>query len=105
MEDLTVWLNQLKSTLEESVPKILLGNKIDLKPHLSPEEEEKVQKYCEENNMKFIKVSAKSGEGIHMAYDSLIQEAYTYSYSRRKGTTIPVIIKEAEYKKKKKKCC
>ena len=35
-------LEQLKATLDESVPKILLGNKLDLKPHLSPSEEEKV---------------------------------------------------------------
>ena len=36
--DLDIWLKQLKSVLDDSVPKILLGNKLDLKPHLSPEE-------------------------------------------------------------------
>lgn len=49
--------------------------------------------------MKFFKVSAKSGEGLHTAYDELVQEAYTYSYSRRKGKTIPVIIKDGVHRK------
>lgn len=55
--------------------------------------------------MKFVKVSAKSGEGLKEAYDSLVQEAYTYSYSKRKGKTVPVVINEKSQKKSKKKCC
>jgi len=39
-----------------------------------------------------MKVSAKSGENINQAYYSLIEEAYTYSYSKRKGKTVPVVI-------------
>ena len=101
-----IWIKQLNSVLESSVPKILLGNKIDLKPYLSEEDEIKVNRYCSENNMKFMKVSAKSGEGLHEAYDSLVQDAYTYSYGRRKDKTIPVVIDKKNSKaNKKKKCC
>ena len=106
LEDLEIWIKQLNSVLESSVPKILLGNKIDLKPYLSEEDEIKVNRYCSENNMKFMKVSAKSGEGPHEPYDSLVQDAYTYSYGRRKDKTIPVVIDKKNSKaNKKKKCC
>lgn len=66
-----------------------------------------IKKYCELNNMKFMKVSAKNGLNVTQAYHSLVQDAYTYSYSRRKGRTVPVIISEKDKSKgkEKKKCC
>jgi hypothetical protein len=42
--------------------------------------------------MKFVKVSAKSGENIIKAYHDLVQDAYIYSNSKRKGATVPVVI-------------
>lgn len=57
--------------------------------------------------MKFFKVSAKTGESINKAYHSLVEEAYTYSYTKRKGKTVPVVIikDKKEEPKAKKKCC
>lgn len=57
--------------------------------------------------MKFMKVSAKSGENINQAYYSLIEEAYTYSYSKRKGKTVPVVIidRSKVSNEQGKKCC
>ena len=70
--------------VDESVPKVLLGNKCDLKPFLNSEEEEIVKKYCTYNKMQFFKVSAKSGEKVNDAYKTLVEQAYTYYYSTKK---------------------
>ena len=47
--------------VDENVPRVLLGNKNDLMPFLSSEEEELVKKYCTNSKMPFFKVSAKTG--------------------------------------------
>lgn len=44
--------------------------------------------------MKFFKVSAKSGVNVLKAYLTLVEEAYTYSYGKRKGRTVPILIAE-----------
>lgn len=63
-----------------------------MKPILSEKEEEMVQSYCLENKVKFFKVSAKTGTNITKAYHTLVEEAYVYSYSKRKGKTVPIVI-------------
>lgn len=57
--------------------------------------------------MKFFKVSAKTQVNVTKAYHTLVEDAYTYSYSKRKGRTIPVLIAQdkKDNKKKKQKCC
>lgn len=57
---LQLWLKQINSVLEPHVPKILLGNKMDIKPEPTLSQMKIINKYCEENNMKFMKVSAKT---------------------------------------------
>lgn len=57
---LQLWLKQINSVLEPHVPKILLGNKMDIKPEPTLSQMKIISKYCEENNMKFMKVSAKT---------------------------------------------
>jgi GTPase SAR1 family protein len=93
--------------LEAEVPKLLLGNKCDLKERLTQEEEVLISEYCQKNNMKYFKVSAKTGENVTNAYNTLVEEAYAYSYNHRKGSTVPVVIGSSDKKRKKKKkpCC
>ena len=57
--------------------------------------------------MKFFKVSAKTGANVTKAYHTLVEDAYTYSYSKRKGRTVPVVIAQdkSNGKNKKEKCC
>lgn len=44
------------------MPKVILGNKKDLKEFLEADEEKMIEKYLEDNkSMKFFKVSAKTG--------------------------------------------
>jgi len=47
LADLDVWLKQLNAVLEMEVPKILLGNKSDLRPVLSDSEDDLIKKYCQ----------------------------------------------------------
>lgn len=42
--------------------------------------------------MKYFKVSAKTGAGLEKAYHTLVEDSYTYSYTKRKGKTVPVVI-------------
>ena len=53
--------------------------------------------------MKFFKVSAKTQVNVTKAYHTLVEDAYTYSYSKRKGRTIPVLIAQDKKDNKKKK--
>jgi hypothetical protein len=46
------------------VPRILLGNKTDLKSDLSELGNRKVKEYCEKYNLGFFKVSAKKNTNI-----------------------------------------
>lgn len=57
--------------------------------------------------MKFFKVSAKSGVNVLKAYLTLVEDSYTYSYGKRKGRTVPIVIAEEKrpQKKEKSKCC
>lgn len=90
--ELQDWLKQINLVLEPRVPKIVVGNKADLNPELSGENKALLDTYCKENNLPFIKVSAKSGLNIDEAYKKLIESAYLYSFGRRKGKTVPVVI-------------
>ena len=61
-ENIPNWVKEVK-TQNKDAKLLLIGNKCDLdeERHVSKEE---AQKYAEDNNMKFIEVSAKTGEGI-----------------------------------------
>lgn len=78
---LTVWLRNLETVLDAKIPKILLGNKIDL------EEERVVDKDMGKDmalseNMAFFEVSALSGENINMAFETFIRKIYEAEKSK-----------------------
>ena len=61
-KNISSWVNYIK-TQKQNAKFLLVGNKCDLKDKRQVSTDE-AQKYAEENNMKFIEVSAKTGEGI-----------------------------------------
>jgi small GTP-binding protein len=67
-DSLNSWLNEIKSSdVDENCVKMLIGNKYDFKEKEINEEEAK--KFAEENNMKYISVSAKDGVNIESMFE------------------------------------
>ena len=57
------WVDEVKEEIDEKTKFLLVGNNCDLEEGRQVTKEE-AKKYAEEKNMKFIEVSAKTGEGI-----------------------------------------
>ncbi len=109
--------NNLKTWIRESdqatqgFKKIIVGNKIDLENNRKIGKDV-VQKFCEENNIKGVEMSAKEGKNIGECFEYLARDIigvktkdellkkYTEE-AREKG----ISIKEKKKKKHKKKCC
>ena len=52
---------------------ILVGNKIDLPKELRKVKKEKMEKFCDDNNIKGIEVSAKNGDNVENAFNMLTE--------------------------------
>ena len=68
LEGLEYWIGQVKETLDSKVPKILIGNKADLKKEPSPNAQKIIKKLQDEEGYKFFAVSAKTGVNVKAAY-------------------------------------
>ena len=78
-ENIDKWISDIKSTSEENLSIILLGNKCDLEAQrkVSKEEaEEKSQLY----NMAFMETSALYGTNIERAFNELINNVYNNNH-------------------------
>jgi small GTP-binding protein len=81
-EDLDSWIEDINNTVEEKVPKILIGNKSDL-----PEKKisfEQASKYAEEHKMKYQIVSAKNGINIDLLFETIGNECIKAIQERQK---------------------
>ncbi len=74
-ERLTVWLEEVRNNLEESVPIIVVGNKSDLIIDREVSALE-AKSFAEENGFYYMEVSAKSNENdcVVLAFDQLIAQ-------------------------------
>jgi len=70
LEDVRVWLNDLKRYLKEDVPLILVGNKIDLPRRVVSIEEGKG--LTKEIGASFIETSAKTGENVRKLFEKIL---------------------------------
>ena len=109
-ERIGFWLNELKENNKiDELYAILVGNKIDLEQRrvISKEEGEK---YAEENNIKYLEVSAKTGEGILDLFNDITKGTMdkifsTNNESNEDKEQIYAYIDNKRLRKKKKKCC
>jgi len=72
-DHISEWYEEIQEHATEGVSVILVGNKADLVKErvvTKQQGEELAAKY----GMKFIETSAKSGEGVEQAFDSIIQQ-------------------------------
>ena len=84
--------NILKYKRSKKFTALVVGNKTDLENGEEKEErkvnKEEVDKFCEENNLKCIEVSAKNNDNkdkINQIFKELGENVYDIKYSRRKG--------------------
>ena len=70
---LKYWVEDVKKQNKDA-KFLLVGNKCDLKEDKRQVTKEEAKKYAEDNNMKFIEVSAKTGEGINDMFNYIISE-------------------------------
>ena len=67
------WVRQIENHAAPNVKKILLGNKCDLTSEKVVSREQG-EEFARQNNMSFFETSAKSGEGIKEAFESIARE-------------------------------
>lgn len=98
-EQVTYWMEQIRDN-NGKVPIILIGNKCDLvdQRKVSKEDAEELAKKLGVN---YFETSAKTGQGIHEAFNLLAQRAYD-TYKQANIIITPPTKKEE--KKKKSKC-
>ena len=108
--NLKTWIRE-SDEASEGFKKIIVGNKIDLENNRKIGKDV-VEKFCEENNIKGVEMSAKEGKNIGECFEYLARsiigiktkdellKTYTEE-AREKG----ISIKEKKKKKHKKKCC
>ena len=94
--DIDGWLKEAKEKNPKGIEHfVLIGNKIDLNGNRKVTKEEG-EKFAEENGMKFVEVSAKTGDGIEKLENILAK----ISYEEIKKYNIYEEKKEVEEKKK-----
>lgn len=71
------WLDELRSAAEPHISIILVGNKCDLGEDKREVSSEEAGAWAEANGLKaFVETSAKTGEGVEMAFVDVAQEIY-----------------------------
>lgn len=84
-ESVTSWLNDLRQIAEEGIVVILVGNKSDLAVQSTDVEggskravtREEAEDWCRrENIVKYVETSAKSGEGVELAFLQVAERIY-----------------------------
>ncbi|CAL6053867.1 Rab1a [Hexamita inflata] len=93
------WVNAVREkTGNTDVQIIVVENKIDVENRTTNEAE--VNQYCTANNLPYVKVSAKTGEGVEKLFDLVVKRAETVESELKEGQ-----VDVAKTNEKPKKCC
>ena len=108
-ERIGFWMDELKQNNEiEQLYIILVGNKIDLEEKRVVTREE-AEKYAEDNNINYLEVSAKTGEGILDLFNEVtkgtMDKVFNDQDNNEDKEKIKTYLDTNNNKKKKKKCC
>ena len=108
-ERIGFWMDELKQNNEiEQLYIILVGNKIDLEEKRVVTREE-AEKYAEDNNINYIEVSAKTGEGILDLFNEVtkgtMDKVFNDQDNNEDKEKIKTYLDTNNNRKRKKKCC
>jgi len=106
-ENVKTWLQEIEKFADESVQKILVGNKTDLEEKREVKFENG-QNFAFRNNVHFLETSAKDGSNVDLCFEKLamaIKDAYPDNIGKgvKNGTRVDI-----KYNKKSKVesgCC
>ncbi|MHA1988360.1 MAG: Rab family GTPase, partial [Promethearchaeota archaeon] len=69
------WLSEMRSIMTNDIPKIIIGNKIDLIPEIGQViDRNAVEHYAKNEDCFYIETSAKTGENVEKAFLELTQQ-------------------------------
>ncbi len=108
-ERIGFWMDELKQNNEiEQLYIILVGNKIDLEEKRVVTREE-AEKYAEDNNINYLEVSAKTGEGILDLFNEVtkgtMDKVFNDQDNNEDKEKIKTYLDTNNNRKRKKKCC
>jgi small GTP-binding protein len=108
-ERIGFWMDELKQNNKiEQLYIILVGNKIDLEEKRVVTREE-AEKYAEDNNINYIEVSAKTGEGILDLFNEVtkgtMDKVFNDQDNNEDKEKIKTYLDTNNNRKRKKKCC
>ena len=105
-ENVNKWAQEIRDKSEDSIPIVLIGNKLDLEEErcINKEEgEEFAKKYCD-GGIKFYETSCKTGANVNEAIDDLVNQVYD-KYSKNNLNEDNNINLDAKQKGRGGKCC
>lgn len=105
-DSVSVWLNNTRLNLGSDVPVVIFANKCDIHNYYDTSE---LEKFCVENKiLKYVKTSARNGEGIAESFDFiadlLLNKYYDYNKNLNKNVT-DESIKLITNDKSESSCC
>ncbi|MHA1915651.1 MAG: Rab family GTPase [Promethearchaeota archaeon] len=73
------WFSEMRSIIKQDIPKIIIGNKIDLIPEIGEIiDRNEVKTYAKDENCSYFETSAKTGENVEEAFldltDSMVKK-------------------------------
>ena len=74
------WFDEVKQNMPENSTNVLLANKCDLIDTENQDNQvpdSKIESFAEQNGLKYFKTSAKTGQGIHDAFEYCVKECLT----------------------------
>jgi len=98
------WIRMANDSLESDIPRVVLGNKIDLEGKRAVSFEE-ASEFCDRYGLEYVEVSAQSGENVQNVYFNLISKAFQEQrkHEKDKPTTVGRI--KLKDKRPTRRCC